>query len=435
MTQDRIVQFFRERVIFAKLAAIILWISYAVSILMGDHHGGMKFTGPVVGSDPNSWIVYDEHYGVFNFRGETNGADHLAWYTAARLIREGEPEKIYDYGYIHNYQKEMVPKKRWDSLMAYRNPPFYCLLYLPTSYLSFTQSWLIWCGIYIFGVWFAVGWLGGGRTEFWWLMAFFPTFTAISYGQNSLLSFIILAGTYRLLKGDRVFLAGLIGGLLWFKPPMLTGLVLWGLLDIRRLWLAALGVVLTGVVLTLGTYPFIPAVWDGFIDSLNGNVKFTDFEQFKMHNPVAFWRLLLPEATAWHWPLAAACSLLAVLWFVWVWWKHRNDLAILFGALVFVTLWGSPHALIYEWSVLGITGILWWPRLAHVPSARFLLYGAAWLVMFVSTHLAEFILNLQGDHTVFPRYAVQISMPAMAVIAVWCGRLLRSDPVKRASLP
>lgn len=428
MTQDRIVAFLRERVIFAKLAAIILWISYAVSILMGDHHNAMNFTGPFVGPGPDAWIVYDDHYGVFNFRGEVNGADHLAWYTAARLIREGKPEKVYDYEFVTDYQRAMVPKDRWHSLMAYRNPPFYCLPYLLTAALPFTVSWMIWNVVYLIGLWFAVRWLGGGGREYFWTLAFYPTFAAVSYGQNSIISFIILAGTYRLLKSDRVFLAGLVGGLLWFKPPMLTGLVLWGLIGIRRLWPAALGVVVTGLVLTLGTYPFIPAVWDGFVESLRTNVKYADFEQFKMHNPVAFWRLLLPGATAWHWPLAAVCSLLAVAWFVGVWRKHRNDLAVMFGAVAFVTLWGSPHALIYEWSVLGVTGILWWPRLAHVPAARFLLYGAGWVTMFVSTHLAEAILNLQGGPTDFPRYAPQVSMIVMAFLAVRCGQLLRSEP-------
>ncbi len=404
MTRERVVEFLRERVIFAKLAALILWISYGISIAIGDGHG------------------------TFNFKGEINGADHLAWYTAARLIRDGKPEKVYDFEYVAHVQNKLIPMNRWNSLMAYRNPPFYALLYLPTCQLPFTVSWVLWCAIYLIWMWFAVKWLGGGRREYLWLLAFFPTFTAISYGQNSLISFTILAATYRLLKGDRIFLAGLVAGLLWFKPPMLTGLILWGLLDIRRLWPAALGVVLSGLLLTLGTFPFIPDVWEGFVTSLTRNAKYADFEQFKMHNPLAFWRLLFPEATSWHWPLAVLCSLLAVLWFVRVWQKHRRDLAVMFGAVAFVTLWGSPHALIYEWSVLGVTAVLWWKKLEGDPPARFILFGTAWLALFLSTHFAELQVNNTGR-------AVQVSIPLLAAVGVFALKFLPRDEEVQSAIP
>jgi alpha-1,2-mannosyltransferase len=404
MTRERVVEFLRERVIFAKLAAITLWICYAFSILLGDG------------------------YGTFNLKGEINGADHLAWYTAARLIVEGQPDKVYDYVFVAQYQHDLIPKDRWNSLMAYRNPPFYALLYLPTCQLPFTISWVLWCLIYLVWLWFAVTWLGGGRREYLWLLAFFPTFTAISYGQNSLISFTILAATYRLLKGDRIFLAGLVAGLLWFKPPMLTGLILWGLLDIRRLWPAALGVLLTGLLLTLGTYPLVPEVWDGFIRSLTGNVKFDNFEQFKMHNPLAFFRLLAPGAKDWHWPLAAICSLLAITWFVRVLRAHRRNLDVMFGAVAFVTLWGSPHALIYEWSVLGITAVLWWRALEADVSARFVLFGTAWLAFFLSTHFAELQVNNTG-------HAVQISVPILAAVAVYALKFLPRDPSTKQGDP
>lgn len=424
MTRERVVEFLRDRVIFAKLAALILWISYGISIGLGPHTDekgtDFSFSGKFIGRETNSWIVYDEHYGTFNFKGEINGADHLAWYTAARLIREGKPNKVYDYEYVAGVQNKLIPMNRWNSLMAYRNPPFYALMYLPTCQLPFTVSWVLWCAIYLVWMWFAVKWLGGGRREYLWLLAFFPTFTAISYGQNSLISFTILAATYRLLKGDRIFLAGLVAGLLWFKPPMLTGLILWGLLDIRRLWPAALGVVLSGLLLTLGTFPFIPEVWDGFVASLTRNAKYADFEQFKMHNPLAFWRLLVPDATRWHWPLAVACSGLAIIWFVRVWQKHRRDLAVMFGAVAFVTLWGSPHALIYEWSVLGVTAVLWWKKLEGDPPARFLLFGTAWLALFLSTHFAELQVNNTGR-------AVQVSIPLLAAVGVFALKFLPRD--------
>ncbi|MBL8866280.1 MAG: hypothetical protein JNK93_12035, partial [Planctomycetia bacterium] len=131
-------------------------------------------------------------------------------------------------------------------------------------------------------------------------------------------------------------------------------------------------------------------------------------------------RLLAPDAKAWHWPLAAVCALLAIAWFVRVWRVHRRDLTVMFGAVVFVTLWGSPHALIYEWSVLGVTAVLWWKKMEPDPSARFVLFGTAWLAFFLSTHFAEMQVNNTGR-------AVQISVPILAAVAVFALRFLPRD--------
>jgi alpha-1,2-mannosyltransferase len=401
MTLPGVAAFVRERIIFAKLAAIILWISYAISIILGDGRG------------------------TFNLLQEVIGADHLAWYTAARLVVDGHPEQMYNHEVMADYQNQLIPFGRWKTLMAYRNPPFYCLLYLPTCQLPFVASVTIWAAIYIILLWFSVKWLGGDRRAFLWVLSFYPFFTAISYGQNSLLSFAMLAGTYRLLQTDRVFAAGMVAGLLWFKPPLLLGLILWGLLDIRKLWPAAVGVIATGLILTAGSYIVIPTAWSAFMESLTGNVTYAAFEQWKMHNPLAFWRLLMPFAERWHWPLAAVCGVLATLGFVQLWRSTRHDLPTIFGGVILFTLWASPHALIYEWVILAITGILWWPRLAAFPDQRFLLYAATWLVFFVSTHAAERQLLLQGSSPAYDGHsALQLSVVVMAIVAVIAGRLL-----------
>jgi hypothetical protein len=157
-----------------------------------------------------------------------------------------------------------------------------------------------------------------------------------------------------------------------------------------------------------------------------------------MHNPLAFWRLLLPEYlppgwealkltppdvedSGWkrfHAPLAAASSLAAVAVFVWLWRRRRDDLPVMFGAAVFVTLLASPHALIYEWALLGITAVLWWPETRRDPDRWFLVYGLAWLVLFLSTHFAELQL------AALPM-AVQVSVPVLGGVFWWAARELR----------
>jgi hypothetical protein len=144
------------------------------------------------------------------------------------------------------------------------------------------------------------------------------------------------------------------------------------------------------------------------------------------------------ELKALHVPLAATCSLVVIALFVWLWRKRRDDLPVMFGAVVFVTLLASPHALIYEWALLAITGILWWPATRRHPDAWFLVYGLVWLTLFVSTHFAELMLKVQEylgaaataadlDRGAWRPVAVQISVPGLFGVFWWAVRRLRRD--------
>lgn len=479
---DRVAAFLRERLIFAKLATLILWVCYTGSILLGDGRG------------------------TFNLRGELACADHLAFYTAARLVREGQPEKVYDNEFVSQYQHDMFPE-RWNSLEAFRNPPFYALLYYPTAGWPYQASAWFWAAVsaaaLAVGVWWLVSAPGTGRlcspngatdnsqgcqplgptptsaspngaadagpvappglneggtidqgltplaihgrpvgaTEecgpaarlpflptLVWVISFYPVFCALSYGQNTPLSFAVFAGTYRLLAAGRPFAAGLAAGLLWFKPTLLLGLIVWGLLDIRRLWPAAVGAVVTGAVLTLGSYPVVPELWTGFIRTLGENAGYDNFEQWKMHNPLAFFRLLLPGLDdRWRWRLAAAVSLAVVGLFVRLWVRRRDDLPAVFGGVVFLTLLASPHALIYEWALLAITGVLWWPETRRAPDRWFVVYVVVWVTMFLATHFSE----LQA--AVSP-VVVQVSVPVLGWAFWQSVRLFRAAAPAPAGL-
>ncbi|MGL4423537.1 MAG: hypothetical protein ACRCZF_22970, partial [Gemmataceae bacterium] len=109
---------------------------------------------------------------------------------------------------------------------------------------------------------------------------------------------------------------------------------------------------------------------------------------WKMHNPLAFFRLLFPGAEKFHLPLAVVLSLLILTGFV-LMVRRRNDLPFQFGAVVFVTLLASPHALIYEWALLAVTGILWRAEFSLQPDRAFFRYALVWVVMFISTNLSE----------------------------------------------
>ncbi len=350
-------------------------------------------------------VATDHLFGRYPFgrRGIPVFCDHLAYYTAGRLVREGRAGELYDLSAVTAYQAGLFPPGRWESLEAFRNPPFVAQLAAGTAGLSFAASGWVWA---LFGVAVYVGGLrllSPRPPPF--AVATVPAVLCVAYGQTSLLAAGVLAVAGRLLIDRRPFLAGVVAGLLWAKPPLLLGLVVWGLLDLRRLWPAAVGCVLTGAALTGGSYAVIPEAWAGFAGTLADNANYSDFDWWKAPGPRAFWRLLLGPgrpATA-LWLLSAATG----LWgFVRVWRANRDDVPVVFAAAVLLTLWASPHAMIYDWAVVAVPAVL----LAGRPGLRWP-FAVGWAALAVGTEVGMWQAKLWGEPV------VQLSAAALA----WAG--------------
>ena len=426
LTMERTAAWLHRRWPFAVIAGVLVWVTW----LGGIGLGGSKLEKGE--GDRFSHLVFGEPNGERDMIGQLVSIDHLAFYSPARMIREGREADIYDHYKIYAYQKSVFHPRSWESLEAYRNPPFYALLYLPTTGLTYAASAWIWSGVSLAALALGIYFLRPER--YWrtlsWSLTFMPVFATLSYGQNSLLSFAILCGTYRLLAMKRPFLAGLVAGLLWFKPPLLIGLVLWGLFDLRRLWPAALGVVVSGFILTAVSYLAVPDAWHAFIKTLGENAKFDNFEWWKMHNPRSFWRLLLPRLPEAHTPLWLPFVALGAFGFWRVWSRNRTNVPTAFGASVALMLWASPHTMIYEWAVALIPAILWWN---HAPKHRTswqVLFALAWVVLFVGTDAGRVQIWLQekqfGWH---PAIILQFSVPILGWIGWQCAKLLSSPLV------
>lgn len=397
---ERVAGWLRPRRRWAAVLAGLVWATWAGSLILGD--------------------------GTFDVTGRLIHTDHLAFYTPARLVREGRAADLYDHVKVSEYQAGLFPPGRWDALEAFRNPPFYALPYLPTAGLSYPASAWVWTAVSVAALVLGIHWLGASRpwTVVGWSLCFVPVFAVFNYGQNSLLSFAILAGTFRLLNRGHRFAAGLVAGLLWFKPPLLLGLIVWGLLDIRRLWPAAAGVIVTGLGLALGTYPLMPDAWDGFAGSLRENAAFNNFDQWKVHTPRAFWEMLLPGVVGWPtalWLLTAAAGVGA---FVRVWRANRDDVPVLFGAATLLMLWVSPHALIYEWAVAVVPAVLWWQARPALRDSWLVLFAVVWAVLFVSTDAGMAQEWLQKRAGVERPIIVQLSVPVVGWVGWQVARLL-----------
>lgn len=419
MTFARAAESVRARLWLAAASGVILWTAWGVGLLFGASR-------PLEGY----FAVGD---GETDMAGNVVAVDHLAFYAPARLIRAGRAEVIYDYAFVAEYQNELLPSGAFaGKLEALRNPPFFPLLYTPTAHLSYPVSAWVWTGVSFAALAAGVGLLAPARPlrVTLWALTFLPTFTAIGYGQTSLLSFAVFCGCYRLLAAGHLTAAGVVATALWFKPPLLLGLLVWWAFDWRRYWPAVVGLTAGGALLFALTMPVVPGAWEQFFVHLPGNLRFDSFEWWKSHNARAFWRLLLtPGAAPLPGLLWLASAAAGVGLFYRVWRVRRDDVPVLFGASVLLMLWASPHAMVYEWAAATIPAVLFWK---YAPAHRdrwLVLTAAVWLVLFVSTDLGRLqevgLRRLTGWEQV---PVVQLSLPVAAWAAVMAARALTLPP-------
>jgi alpha-1,2-mannosyltransferase len=383
---------------------------------------GLLWFGYIIGGI--AWVVWIGSLAKGGWykdaEGTLVGGDHLAFYSAAWCVHDGRQATMYDPKALYDLQPSLIG---WQSsgTMRYRNPPFYALLYLPTAGLSYYASFVIWTLISLGLLVLSVFLLKPVRP--WrvvaWAVAFYPVFATISFGQNTMLSLAVFAGVYRLLEMDRKFAAGLVAGLLWFKPPLLIGLFIWWAFFPRRYLACWLGVGVTGLALAAVSFLALPDASRAFVDTLRGNIGHGGEGMWNKHTPKAFFDMLLPgiPAVSWVLTLAAIAVSVGVAWRV----ARRSGapVAVMFPVAVFLSLWASPHALIYEWALLVAAGVVLWERLPASRDVWVCLFALAWVALAASTPLAL----VQIRHLEMP-VAVQISIPVLGVVGWLAAREL-----------
>jgi hypothetical protein len=147
------------------------------------------------------------------------------------------------------------------------------------------------------------------------VLAAMPCFQAFCHGQNTLLSLLLLTTTVVLWRGGQSLLAGIVCGLLFYKPQL--GAVVAAVLCLCQGRRAILGVALTGTTLVLINMLTMPGTIHEFVYHMPDNMRWM-LEQNRYHwarhvTFKAFWRLAIQgealgpivPSVAWLW---AACE-------------------------------------------------------------------------------------------------------------------------------
>jgi len=351
-----------QRRIYPFVFGVLFWIAWVASSLLGP--------------------------GNYDLGDNLIGPDYMMGYTSGLALSEGAVDELFDYDAQLARQLDIVGDT--DEASFSLNLPILQWVYVPFAQLPYLWSFVAWTVVGFGLLWLALKLLD--RTEAMPLaLTFIPIYSNFTFGQNSFISLLILAAVYVLWSKDLRFLGGLVLALLLYKPQLVTGVGLLWLLNARRDWPALAGFGAgTGVVagISFGLMPQAMADWFDFARNGLGDLAgIQEFPNYHMHNPRGFFALLTPPIADPLWLIAAAIGVGA---FVYVWREGigRHDESVdkpfWFAAAVLVTMWATPHALIYDWTMLIIPAILLWQARPQWHNELASLYIWGWIAYALS---------------------------------------------------
>jgi alpha-1,2-mannosyltransferase len=382
------------------------------------------------------WIVWVisllARPGFLDLAGNIKGADFVEFYVAGRIVATHQADRLYDLDLQSRIEHELAAPQEWSGFHGFITPPFFALPFVPLSALPYFVALALWSGL---GVLLLAGcpWLlrragtGSARSlPVLWTLAFVPVFAAVSYGQNSLLSLFVLAVVFVLLGQARDGPAGLVLGLLLYKPQLVLVLAL--LLALERRWSALLGLAATGAALVLVSLCMsLPAAraYVRLASSFPLMLADPAFPTWKMHSLYSFFVLLLPGHLGLAAGLATLSSAVVLLAVRALQPPYRSETLHRWFA---VAVWGSvlvsPHVPLYDLSLLVLPA-----GLLHAERRDEALWrggiAAIWAATIVSQPLARALRAGLGP-------SLQLSVPVIAAVGYCLLRKTAGPPDRGA---
>ncbi|MCP4593945.1 MAG: DUF2029 domain-containing protein [bacterium] len=174
-----------------------------------------------------AFVVFVARFsGPLNGKGDPVGGDFLVFYTAGRMVAEGNGGSLYDLQAQAEAQRAIVGDDGYGSLAAYVNPPSVATAFAPLTGLPYIVAYVLYSAaaltLFLLGMRLLRPYLPGLHAHWTTVillgLSFYPVVRTITGGQNTALSFCLMAATYSSLRQRREGLAGVFLGLLFFKP-------------------------------------------------------------------------------------------------------------------------------------------------------------------------------------------------------------------------
>jgi hypothetical protein len=235
------------------------------------------------------------------------GHDFLAFHTAGTFVRDGRSHDLYNLEAVKTYQHDLARRESLEvgeSFGPFWNPPFYAWVFAPLASLPYRTALLIWEIVNVACLFAAILLLARmlkpapARVTALiplLLLTSMPLIQALTHGQNTMVSLLLLAVVVTFWRTRRAFLAGLAAGLLLYKPQLGALVAVAVVITLGRR--AACGLAITSLTLLATTLLTLPGTIADYFARMPANLR-----QFQVENIYlwdrhvtlrAFWRLLL----------------------------------------------------------------------------------------------------------------------------------------------
>jgi alpha-1,2-mannosyltransferase len=336
------------------------------------------------------------------------GHDFLTFYSAGTFARAGQFDRLYDLSAIKAREAAIGHAAGLTvGFGPWWNPPFAAWLFVPFTLLPFNQALAVWwaIGFICLGISMILlarmlpeprDWRNEGLIPLL-VFASGPFWAVAGHGQNTFLTLLLLCITAVLWRRRRAWAAGLVAGLLLYKPQ--HAVIIAAMLCLSLGWRAAAGFAATAAALILVTIFTMPGVLGNYLHTLPGLLKVmqeqSDYSWDRHVTLKAFWRLLLQGDNAGSMLLATK-----LLWCISELFVTGILIAMVRGArrdrVIAAAVLASPllvpFCFDYDLLILALPATLCAAdAMAHGTSRRLLgMWIALYLVLEISTQMAHF---------------------------------------------
>lgn len=330
-------------------------------------------------------------------------ADFFVCYSAGFILRHGSGTKLYNLNEQEKVQERLFHRKEW---LMYPDPPFQALLFVPLTYLDYSDAYKAWGALnvllWLFFMYLLLNQTGASCRPFRSLhlaSLFFPLWFTLMEGQLSIILLVSYGLTYVYLKRNRDFLSGAFLGLGLVKYQAVLFFALICLL--LRKWRFMLGFLSVACLLGLVSYAAIGSAGMGSYIGLIATML--------AHHPGSAYppitaggmptiggflsetlRSKIPEV--WIRVVASCFSICLIMFAAWRWKKSRprqspGTFDLIFASSLTVSLISTPFLLLYDLTpmILAVTLVVnspQWARYARERTALIVATGMLYAIPF-----------------------------------------------------
>ncbi len=276
--------------------------------------------------------------------------DFAGFWSVGRMVLEGQAGEAYDPAAAFASQARHVPEH--DVRLPWFYPPQMFFLFGPIASLSYFPAFFLWSGVCLLALAGALHTLAPRMPAVWLLLASPGLYWILRFGQTGVLAAALLGGALYFMTHRGPLRAGVLIGLLAFKPHL-------GLLLPFALIAGRQGRVFAAATLTvLGVagacaLAFGPEIWLRFFDAMHVALNWQARDALPHGQLVSLYAVLralgLADRPALALQALLAVAVLAVVLRVW----SRAGPSLPAGALLAAgSLLVSPHVLGYDLVVL-----------------------------------------------------------------------------------